>query len=214
MAKRKKTQDSGPRDPKAGDNSGEMSPEERRTLFLKHRTTYEAAQKKIERAKAERKKLVGVIKADGFTVAQVETALRLQTPKGEKAARKEIADALQAALWVGCDLAGQMDLFKTAAFNDATDRAYDEGQQASMENKPAKPPYDPDTPNYRNWLEGYHDHQEELAGKIGRGNLDKDGGDKITRDNVTSGQPVSRKEFKEQLAESTRTDGQGGPAKH
>jgi hypothetical protein len=60
----------------------------------------------------------------------------------------------------------QYDLFERPAPMPAVDRAYDEGKMASMQNQPAKPPYDPSVPQYGAYMQGFHDHQATLAGGI------------------------------------------------
>jgi hypothetical protein len=60
-------------------------------------------------------------------------------------------------------MGAQLDMFSEPDRTPATDRAYDEGKQASMENRQGKPPYDPSLPQHQKWLEGYADHQATLA---------------------------------------------------
>lgn len=63
---------------------------------------------------------------------------------------------------VGHSMANQLDLF---AQDDkpSTISPEQEGEQASRENKPAKPPYAAETENYQRWMAGYYAHQETLA---------------------------------------------------
>ena len=62
---------------------------------------------------------------------------------------------------VGHSMAAQLDLF---AQDDGptTISPEQEGEQASRDNKPAKPPYAPDTELYQRWMAGYYAHQETL----------------------------------------------------
>jgi hypothetical protein len=77
---------------------------------------------------------------------------------------------MQAARWVGSGIGAQLDLFVQPNRTPAAERAYDEGKQASMENKPRKPPYDPSTTQFRSWMKGFNEHQGTLISKIGQGN--------------------------------------------
>ena len=63
---------------------------------------------------------------------------------------------------VGHSMANQLDLF---AQDDkpSTISPEQEGEQASRENKPAKPPYAAETEGYQRWMAGYYAHQETLA---------------------------------------------------
>lgn len=63
---------------------------------------------------------------------------------------------------VGHSMAAQFDLF---AQDDkpSTISPEQEGEQASRDNKPAKPPYAAETEQYQRWMAGYYAHQETLA---------------------------------------------------
>lgn len=100
---------------------------------------------------------------DGFTKDQFETAILVQTPEGEAKVKERMEKALQAAQFVGAMLGKSLDLFAEPDRTPAADRAYEEGQRASMENKAALPPYAPETEQFRRYMEGFHDHQASLA---------------------------------------------------
>ena len=73
---------------------------------------------------------------------------------------------LQVARWLGHPMGAQLDMFEAPDRTPIADRAYDEGKQASIENRSAKPSYAPETEAYRSYMSGYHDHQRELAGGL------------------------------------------------
>lgn len=157
-----------PATPRAGHNSGkELTADERQTLFLRDKDAYIrdlAAQKKATKAFQDTCKR---IKADGFTNKQIKAAIEMDTPEGEARVRAEVLDILQAAKWVGSHQMGnQLDMFQEPDRTPSVDKAYDEGKRTSMENKPAAPVYAPETEQYRHYMQGYHDHQRELAGGL------------------------------------------------
>ena len=171
-ASRKKTKPDAPgADAGVGHNSGEsefeeLTDDEVRALFLRDKDAFKVAQGKLDAATAEVRNVRKRIKADGFTVVQIKAAIAMETPEGEALIRDEIHERLQAAMWVGVPWGAQLDLFDQPDRTPLVDRAYDEGKQASMENRPAKPRYEPDTEAYRSYMAGYHEHQRELVGGL------------------------------------------------
>ena len=184
--------------PGIGDNSragaSRLTPDQERELFLSHRTTWNAWQAKLKAVEAIGIDVKAALKADGFTVKQMQIADDLATVKGEARVVGEVTDRLKVARWIGHAMGAQLDLFEQPDRTPIVDRAYDEGKQASMENKPRSPPHAPGTAAYDAWMNGYSDHQEELASKFKRdGESPPD----------SAGAPLSREEFKRDLAQTT-----------
>lgn len=161
--------------PEAGHNSGSKTPASRltdgeeRELFGRHRTIWNgltAKQKMLDeqwsRAKAD-------IKADGFKVLHMNIADALINPKGEKKVHAEVRDRLWVARMIGHALGRQMDLFEAPDRTPAVDRAYENGRTASIDNAPRRCDYHESTEQYREFMRGYNDHQEELLSRVGTG---------------------------------------------
>jgi hypothetical protein len=148
----------------------ELTADEKRELFLKDKGAYEKVLATKKKADAAMRNVGKTIKSDGFTLAQIKVAIALDEPEGEADVRAELTQTMQAARWVGSDIGAQLDLFVQPNRTPAADRAFDEGKQASMENKPRKPPYDPSTAQFRSWMKGFNEHQGTLITKIGQGN--------------------------------------------
>ena len=159
---------------KPGHNSDQRSFDEKRESFLQHRSAWNGATAKVKAAKKIMDDVVASAKADGVTKKELQMADTLMGLGGEGVIKAEVTTRLRIARYLGLAIGNQMDLFAEPDRTPAVDRAFDEGKQASMENQTRKPPYDPSTPQYAKWLEGYADHQKFLASKIGRGNDDKD----------------------------------------
>lgn len=100
-------------------------------------------------------------KADGFTKADFDAAIEIDTAEKEAAAKARIARKLVIARYMGSDLGHQLDMFLEPNRVPAEDRAYEEGQSASMEGKTANPGYDPSTPQHANYMKGYNEDQEK-----------------------------------------------------
>lgn len=190
-----------------GDNS--LTDKERQELFLKDKAALAAAKGKLEKVVAEVRNVKKRIKADGFTVAQVEAAIEMETPEGEEKVKAKIEAQLEAARWVGVAWGSQLDLFLEPDRTPIADRAYAEGERASMENKPAKPDYSPETEAYRRYMDGYHAHQAKISKGFKAPKPDANG---EKPEPVTSGERVTRSEFKQRLQDSTAADENGAPA--
>jgi hypothetical protein len=137
---------------------------EQRAIFLSDKDKYASAverQKKAAKAVSEIKK---TIKEDGFTIRQIEVAIKLETPEGEAEFRSLMANDLLAAQYAGAAIGSQLQLFLDD--KDRTplaDRAFEDGVQAAMAGKQAKPPYDPSTEAFSRFLDGFHSVTENMV---------------------------------------------------
>ncbi len=161
-AKAGKSPGKGHNQPPAGPN-----PDDIREAFLVHRGTWNqltAAQKALDKRWTDCK---AALKADGYKVIHMQIADDLSgSPKQEAKVHVAVHDRLQVAQWVGHPMGAQLDLFAQPDRTPAVDRARDQGRQASMENKPCKPDYDPSTPQYQSYMEGYQEDQARIASGI------------------------------------------------
>lgn len=177
------------------DHNSRLTPDDERRLFLNHRTIWQTHQNKQKLLDEQRTKIVANLKGDGFKVKHMDIADALGNPKGEKRTSEEVQDRLKVAKWIGHPMGNQLDLFGQPDRTPSVDRAFDEGKQASMENKPCKPPYAPELPQYKTWMAGYAMDQERLQGTVGRG---QQGGEPV------AGERVSRAEFKQRLQQTSK----------
>lgn len=149
--------------PAPSGNTDDLDREEK-ALFLHHMPRIKAAKDRVNSATADLRNLYKKAKAEGnFTKADFDTAFALETAEKEARERARIARALKIAKIVGSAMGNQLDLFLEPDRTPAIDRAREEGERASMEGKSAQPPYDPSTPQFKTWLEGWHGHQATLA---------------------------------------------------
>lgn len=140
----------------AGSNSADP---EMRALFLQDKDRYAKASERQKKATADVRNIAKQIKADGFTLRQVKLAIQLDTPEGEADFKSLIANDLLAAQYVGAAIGSQLQLFLEPDRTPAVDSAADEGMRDAMNNKAAKPVYDPSTPQFRSYMEAYHEEQ-------------------------------------------------------
>lgn len=133
-----------------------------KSLFLHHLPIVEEAKAKLEKAKDALKRVYNEAKIDGFAKADFLYALDVQSPEKEAETKAKIYRQLQIAKFLGSDLGTQMDMFAEPVVGIPTsERAYDEGRNQALQNKPAKPGYDPGTDGYRQYLAGFHSVSEE-----------------------------------------------------
>lgn len=147
----------------AGHNS--VDPALRDTFIRVHKPAVDRAHKALQTANSNLRKAYKTALADGFTKAQFDVARLLSTDEGEAKFKADLAEQMAAAQYIGSDVGtmlGQLELFAPSR-TDATERAYDEGQLASMESRPAKPDYAPGTAQYESYMKGFHDHQKGIA---------------------------------------------------
>ncbi len=136
-----------------------------RALFLRHLqgekgdSGVKALLTKIGKLSSQLRATYKEAKKDGFDKFQFDIARQVETPEGEAKAKTRMAKEVIAARYVD----PQFDLFSAEIETPATERAYSEGQKASMENVAATPDYAPGTAEYESYLKGFHDHQGLLA---------------------------------------------------
>jgi len=136
-----------------------------KALFLQTLPKIAKARDDIAKATNHLRTLYKVAKKDGFLKSDFDTAFAIQGAEGEKNKKAAIARDLTIAKWLGCDLGSQLDLFVQDERVPAADRAWEEGQAASMKGETAKPNYAPSTEQYRKYMEGYHHDQENRIKK-------------------------------------------------
>ena len=178
MARKAKTNPDAPgakaekpdRTPAIGDNK--LTDDELRTLAFQHRDAYARALELKKAADARFKDVCKHAKAemgDG-AVDVIKDLIALQDPEGEAEIRAKLKLRADAMRWAGLPLGTQIELaLGEVDRQPAVDRAFDEGKKMSAEGRPAQCSYDPSTPQYRAFLDGYHEHQAVLASTIGRG---------------------------------------------
>ena len=182
--------------------------DEARALFLHHLPKIAEAKDKVAKATADLRNAYKRAKGDNFVKADFDVAFEIQGAEGEKAKKAAIARELTIAKWLGCDLGAQLDLFMMESAVPAEDRAFEEGKTDAMQNKAARPSYDPSVPQYKRYMEGFHSVSEaRINGGIKP--LDKDvetkaevetqrARDAKAFDPPASGVAMTRAEFKKQ----------------
>lgn len=145
----------------AKSHNQDVALEARRENFLIHLKAWERVTTEYDK---KLKDIKAALKADGHAVGEMKVAVDLKAnDKRNSRVRSAVETRLRVAYYIGDPLGAQLDLFVQPDRTPAVDRAYDQGKQDSMENKPCKPSYDPSTPQYAQYMAGYGDHQETLT---------------------------------------------------
>jgi hypothetical protein len=140
---------------------------EAKALFLQHLPKIKELKEKLNTANANLRNAYKTAKAQGaFEKSDFDYAIEVETAEKEAKARAQIARRLTIARYMGSDLGAQLELFLEPDRTPAADRAYHEGQTASMKGESARPDYAPETEQYRQWMAGYNDDQ---ANRIKKG---------------------------------------------
>lgn len=135
---------------------------EAKALFLHHLPKIEKAKQAIADATNALRILYKSAKADGMLKRDFDVAMEMAKANGEKNKKAAIARELTIARWMGYDLGAQLDMFLEPERVPAAERAYAEGQTASMTGKPLKCDYHESTEQFREFVRGFQDHQTTL----------------------------------------------------
>jgi uncharacterized protein (UPF0335 family) len=168
MARRKKTEEKAP-EAKAdlGHNSAaiELTPAERRSLFLNGLSIIEGLTEKknsiVSQIRDVRKKL----KANGFEGFLVDYARRLQkdAEAGEGAELDRRRKEMEVAIFMNHPIGTQPDLFEVKASDRAPDHAYREGLKDGASGVTFRPDYADGTADRADYEKGYNESQAALA---------------------------------------------------
>lgn len=155
---------------KASKNDNIVDPKLKKT-FIEMRDHFQSLDDRAKSAASKRRQYLKEVKEAGYSLQQIKISLLLQTPEGEAEFKAEMASRMLAAAYSDADIGDQLSLFLDVSRTPAIDRAYKEGQSSAMKNEAAVPKYDPDTEQYKAFMEGYHDEQGRQV-KAGIGKLD------------------------------------------
>lgn len=138
---------------------------EKRELFLADLRKWEKLDKAVKDATAKRTAHQKQIKDDGFLMEQIKLGAKVQTPEGEAEVRAKITSQLIAAQYVGSVLGQQLHLFLEPDRTPSADLAFDQGVKDALDNKAARPPYDPSTEQASKYLDGFHSITADMVKK-------------------------------------------------
>lgn len=173
--------------PQSTANTDDLDREEKALFLNHHLPTIRRLRALMATASSNLSNAYKKAKAEGgFTKDDFDTAFAVETAENEARERAAIARKLKIAKMMGSSLGAQLDMFLEPDRTPAADNAFAEGESDAMQNKPARPKYDPSTEQARKYLEGFHSVSEKLI-KEGIGKLDPEAGkaaERATKVNV------------------------------
>lgn len=147
----------------------DLDDDARQVLFFQHKKAYEHALAAKKRTAAEFLNVTKLAKAElgKMAVADIKTAILLDTDEGEATVKAEIESALRVARWMGAPLGSQADLFGGPDRTPLADRAFAEGKRDGMAANACKTDHAPSTEGYRRYMAGYQEGQAAAIQKGG-----------------------------------------------
>lgn len=114
---------------------------------------------------SERKR---IMEAGGFEKYEIDHALKLRSDNEDTDGKAELEKQRRLntiAAYVLHPIGTQPDLFDNVDRTPLAERAYNEGYNAGLEGKTRKPPHDPSTEAYAQWIRGWDDAQSFIIKK-------------------------------------------------
>lgn len=161
---KKEKQENGAPKPTQHQEAGksELTEDQRRALLTDAVGKVKPLKEKLRSTTADIRNLYKKAKADGVTKEMIDFALGLEDDNGE--ALTEAKWKAEIARWY------QNPLGMQASFEfdrtPSVDKAYEEGKQAGLEGKDARPPVGMGQAQVQKWMEGWHEGQRIVMGGI------------------------------------------------
>jgi len=153
-------------DAATGHNSKELTPDERKALFLDHMRKISAQQSICDRENEEKKRLRKVAKADGILLADIDYGLRILKVEDPAVIIDELKRRSEIAFWFALPIGTQSDLFDSFEREPAVDRAFREGMIAGSLGKDCDPPYGSPSAVHDSWKDGWRQSQDKMANDL------------------------------------------------
>lgn len=150
--------------PGPGHNVGTLDDDQLQALTWQHKKAYQAALAVKKDGDAKFKNACKLAKAelgDG-AVDDIKTLIELETEEGETKISDRVQHMLRVARWAGSKIGTQFEIFDEDR-TPAVDRAASEGRRDGLAGDPCKPSYDPSTPQYKSYMDAFHEGQAVLA---------------------------------------------------
>lgn len=146
----------------AGHNSSALTDDQQQALFWSHLGKIKRQRDKIASLTGELRQAYKLAKAEGFSKADLDYALRLESEDETEAIDRRRREA-QIARWMAHPIGTQSDLFDGVDRTPAVDKAYATGKIAAFKGDAPIAPYaDGGSEQAQAWLRGHHDGSAEL----------------------------------------------------
>jgi len=146
----------------AGHNSGELTAQERKALFMGHYRPIAAQLEIVKEAQGEYKRLRKLAKADKIALKNIDFALRCAEVEDENVIPAELRERAEIAAWFALPVDYQPDMFGDFGAEPGEDRARREGRAAGASGKGGNP-YDENSELGKAWAEEWQKEQKAAA---------------------------------------------------
>lgn len=188
MARKKKSQEQQPA--AQAKTAEQLSDTDLQALFFQHKTAIAQKLAAKKAADAAFKNACKLAKAElgKNAVEDIKLATELESDEGEALLKDRIERQLRVARWMGAAVGSQFEMFDGEDRTPTAERARAAGKRAGLSGELRKPPHDPSTEQYREWMAGYDEGQEALVRQTIKAPAEtKDGG------------PVPREQWAKQM---------------
>jgi len=145
--------------PETGHNSGELTPAERKALFMDHYRPIAAQLEIVSEAKAEYNRLRKLAKADKIKLADIDFALRCAEVDDGNIIVDDLRRQAEIAAWFALPVEFQPDMFGDFNREPSEDRARREGRKAGATGVGSNP-YDENSEPGKAWAEAWSAEQK------------------------------------------------------
>lgn len=152
--------------PGIGDNSGELSDQDRKVLFFINRRQYLEALAAKKAADAKMKLIGKAIKADlgEHGMLQIKAYEKAQTAEGKAELQAQQEAERQAMAWAGIPINTQLDIFTDRM--PVVERAARDGEEAGLRGDTLSNPFAAESPEGQAYAEAWHRGQSALFAGI------------------------------------------------
>lgn len=136
---------------KAKPTAEALSDQQRQALLFQHKRKIVPLLEDEKEAKAAVAKAYELAKKEGIPKKEVELAIKLASEDGIEAIKVEVERTHRIARWMG--IGKQLDLFGDK--ETLSQRHFEDGRRAALDDQPAKPPAHLATKDANTWLNGH-----------------------------------------------------------
>ena len=143
-----------------------LTDEQELALTVNHTKAYEKALAAKKDADAKFKNVCKIAKAEGISVKQIKEFIDYQTEEGQQRLREDLARKQKVARWAGLPIGSQINFLEEIDRTPIDERTFHDGKNAGLKGEKADVPRHVPANLSSKWIEGWHEGQRILLGRI------------------------------------------------
>lgn len=147
-------------------NKEPLSDEQEHALTDHHVQNYQKALEAKKTADAKFKNACKLAKAEGVPLKQIKEYISYQTEEGQQQLREDLARKAKVARWAGLPIGAQVNFLEEIDRTPIDERTKEDGKRAGLRGEKAEVPRHVPSNLVSVWMEGWHQGQVILAGRI------------------------------------------------